>query len=235
MRYFWKKQIHSCCATVSSGDAWLTREITADTFKVLREDAESESVIMDKVSVVYLDADKRFYYGGLRSEPSKELFQAYVQAQCEAFNATADNEFLDEALREHWAKESEREREQRRAEGFLFPSYDDQKDAPAEAFQGGLSNVVFQDPKVQRYVSSKGVFGYLGHFVRKPDVDAYLEKSFLEKSTLPLFALWLTSTSGRHFGDSLEDSIFAEQCAYIDKSVDGLIADAERYAKEEAV
>lgn len=108
-------------------------------------------------------------------------------------------------------------------------------------YQGGLSNEIMKQKYVKDYIKSGLVCGYLGHSVRTKRLDAYLEQKFL--SLVPpkhndadvyfLLAVWLTSTNGRHFGDSLEGQTLKEQKRIIDEDIKSIFNIAYIYALPE--
>ncbi len=239
MRYFQRKQIHSGFAGWSSRDIQVTKELSKLEFE---NHVGTERTVSDKhgFSIVYTGPDKKYYDLALAQRRcfdevvSKEDLLQYAQETYVDHGWFLKDAFLDEALNKYWEDERLARIERRTQEGFIIPEWSN--DIKPEQYQGGFSNKVFHHPALASYVNGGGCHGYIGHSVRKPDLDKFLEKQFLTVNPdVSLFAMWLTSTGGRHFGDSLEDASFAEQKAYIKKSVAGLIEQALGYREKESV
>ena len=238
MRYFLIKQIHSGCSAFSSSDVFLKKEITVDEFKKAKKlihDAEIKESEKYGFTILYTKADKTLYYKALRDRNAlisnsnsyidelKEIANSYI-----AEGWTEENEWLDKQTSKQWADEDKEEEERRTQEGYVIPKW--KKDLPVQTYQGGFSEETFNHPSLQDYLNEGGCHGYIGHSVRKPELDAYIEKKFLEipsngHSSRDILVNWLSSKSGRHFGDSLECSSFEEQKTYIDREVNRLYSD----------
>ena len=84
-------------------------------------------------------------------------------------------------------------------------------------YKGGFSDTLFQQECLQTYLKNKGCHGYIGHAARTYKLDAFLEEAFLSSKTkidinlTHLLAIWLTSSDGRHYADSLGEMSFKEQ------------------------
>lgn len=238
MRYFLRKQIHSCCASMSSSDVFLVKEVDANAFP--DADASLETTVSDTYgfSVAYVEPDKRFYYEDLRSRHNRNLnteaFNTHVDHICEVERYLREHAWLDEQMHKHWADESHNEEVRRSIDGYIFPSYEKKKAMSIAEHQGGFSDAVFNEPELQNYLSGN-TSGYIGHYVRKKELDTVLEREFLAVNPdTALFAMWLTSSGARHFGDSLERDSLAEQEAYIKQNVAGCVSEAKGYAKKAA-
>ena len=68
--------------------------------------------------------------------------------------------------------------------------------------QKGLSNEVWNQPRLQNYIKSGGAFGYIGAVNRTLLSDKKIENALRQKGLNDKeIAIWLTSTSGRHLMD----------------------------------
>jgi hypothetical protein len=226
MKYFEKKQIHSLLSSFSSNDVYVTRKIDRDAFLL----HSGEKTVSRKYgfSVAYAEPDKRFY-SSMRGV-SSSVMDTYVAEAYLANGWVVDDPFLTPALRSHWADEEAARVARRKRQGYVIPAWS--RDIPPKDYQGGFSDDVFFHSELFNYLESGGCHGFIGHSVRKRKLDAYLESQFLRclDSDKGLFAMWLTSTGGRHFGDSLEGRTFAEQKAYIRKNAASLVEQAKGYA-----
>lgn len=234
MRYFEKKHIHSCFASMSSGDEWVVREVTRREFLDSPVNGENRTVSKKHgISIVYIDADKRFYnVNNIRDRPAKDVFDKYIYENYLLKGWTLNHPFVDEALKAHWADEDDERTARRTKEGYVIPRWE--KDLPVESYQGGFSDEVFNEPYLQNYLKGGGCHGYIGHAARRPQTDAYLESQWLKHNTdRSLLAMWLTSTGGRHFADWKEGCPIAEQKAYIKERIVDLIAQANSYREKE--
>jgi len=102
MRYFEKKQIHSCFASSSSYDLWIVREITQAEF----ENHPSDERIVSKrygFSLAYTGSDETFYnVRSFAAHTDKETLVRHFERKYEPSGWTLNSEFLDEAVRKHW-------------------------------------------------------------------------------------------------------------------------------------
>lgn len=231
MRYFESKQIHSSCSSFSTDDVFVVREVDKDKFLL----HAGEKAVSRKYgfSVAYVEDDKKFYHQPFFSHTPRETVLAYAAEAylAQGWTINQDHPFLAPAQTAHYADEEERRVARRVKQGYVLPKWS--KDMPPEAYQGGFSDEVFNAPELFDYVKSGGCHGFIGHSVRKPKLDAYLEGQFLKANPdKALFAMWLTSTGGRHFGDSLEGCSFKEQKAYIRKRTMYLVEQALRYDED---
>jgi hypothetical protein len=230
MRYFESKQIHSCLAAFSTRDAFVTRLITRAEFVA----HEGEKTISRKhgFSVAYSESDKQFYDVRSFSHATKETMGAYIWTTYLLEGWAVNDSFLKTAQAAHWHDKELADTARRTRQGYVIPQWS--REIPPEEYQGGFSNDVFFNPALFDYVKAGGCHGFIGHSVRKAKLDAYFEAQFLllnpDKS---LLAMWLTSTGGRHFGDSLEGIPFREQQSYIRRSIEGIIAKADRYRAQD--
>lgn len=234
MRYFFCKQIHSCFSGLSSSDVFVVKEVSEQAFNRIAKGKETIISEIYGFSLAYLDADE-FYYNKEResaTRPSKEEFDEYVAQFCLAYGFDHDSEFLSDNLSKHWAdKDAERFR-RRKAAGYVIPEWS--KELTPEAYQGGFSDDIFHRPELYNYLKAGGCYGFIGHPVRKPRVDEVMESEFLKiNDDKSLLSMWLTSTGGRHFGDSLEGKTFNEQREYIQNNMQDVVDQALRYRENE--
>lgn len=110
----------------------------------------------------------------------------------------------------YWEEERRKENEQRKKEGYIYcKKYEEMT---PEDYKGSLNLSLTEE--VLKYISSGGVFGYLGHSFRKHAHDKIIEKLFsharffLREKELNIWGIlgtWLTSSDARHWMDSVED------------------------------
>jgi hypothetical protein len=201
-KIFLSKQVHSCFASVSSGDIFLYKEVK-------NKEKGIEQYGDDKILVIVTEPLKNFYDRGLYSgrplgnnatkEEMEVLIRPYLK---EGWKRKQPKE-----IKEYYKRERTKEYNRRKKEGYILIDY--KKNRKPIEYKGGFSDIVYNHPHFQDYVKN-GCFGYIGHYVRKAKLDAYIEKQFfsiIPKEPVDLVELlvcWLTSSDGRHFGDSLE-------------------------------
>jgi len=126
------------------------------------------------------------------------------------FESIFDNGF-SELANSYWEEERRKENEQRKKEGYIYCKK--HEEMTPEDYKGSLNLALTED--VIKYISSGGVFGYLGHSFRKHSHDKMIEKFFSharvfyeskELNVWGLLGVWLTSSSARHWMDWVEDS-----------------------------
>ena len=72
--------------------------------------------------------------------------------------------------------------------------------------------------ELKEYVSSNCVFGWIGHSVRKVELDKIIEDGLrLRGLSSSKMYNWISSSDGRHFGDSLSGLTLQEQIKEINK------------------
>ena len=92
---------------------------------------------------------------------------------------------------------------ERKEKEYVLHKYD-YKDQTSKDYVGGFDlDVIFEETLIS-YIEKGLVFGYIGHSCRKIWVDRLLADIMLPVMKKQDFANWLTSTGGRHFGDSIE-------------------------------
>lgn len=139
-----------------------------------------------------------------------EFYQDWIKQYCLKYDIIRTKERID-------------------AEYVIYKYYP--KKHTTKEYVGGFSLETFFNEYLMSYVESGLVFGYIGHSCRKIWVDKLLEEICLKYIKGDDFACWLTSTNGRHFGDSIEhlvesndkegvEKIIKEQISFIhDKAV----------------
>ena len=218
------KYVHSCFASLATGDVLLymkvEKHIKISEYKI------SEVTGDNMLKVLYVESDKIFYDRALHSSntigvnfsKTDEFLKLIARYKKEGWSTRKPKELID-----YYKREDLREKQKRQRSKFLFVEYVENR--PAQQFQGGFSDKVFKSKRLYKYVNSDGVFGYMGHYVRKVNIDRYIEKKFLslkpkvEVNLVDLLTCWLTSSDGRHFGDSLGGLSFAQQRKKIDENI----------------
>jgi len=229
--------VHSCFASVSSGDVFLYKLVDHVKFHPKGQSAitngdpaDMENAVgiiefdgqawpLGEVNIegdwiVWYIADTTFYWDGLRNRRS--AFDGFdIQGSVDTHKA---NGFGDrpsdyaadvKAIRE--AKDTS-EIKRRTEDGYVFPvtCFMD----TAVEMQGGFSDEVFNHPALIDYLSKSKdgkiyAHGYIGNSNRRKHLDRFLE--FHLRSNLGWsvdeVALWLTSSYGRHFCDSYEQEM----------------------------
>lgn len=214
------KQIHSSCSTFSSNDEFLKitgsekdidfpvvigEVIISKNFQMLFNEKISEISGDKKIIIIHLEEDKTFYNKALKSgrpflesyektDEFKDLVKSYTDKGWSLESSTHLNEFYE--------RKEQRACMRRKKAGYvLWKKYDERE---AADFQGGFSDEVFNELK--DYIrDGKGVFGYIGHSCRKNVFDEAIESELKERGLSPkAIRNWVSSTDGRHFGDSLE-------------------------------
>jgi len=70
--------------------------------------------------------------------------------------------------------------------------------------KGGLSNAVYTQPRLQSYLKTDFIFGYVGNYHRTIERDRIVERQLRQAGlTDRQIAIWLTSTSARHMMDGV--------------------------------
>lgn len=241
------KRIASCFASFSSSDVILCKEVLS------AHNIDAQEIVVDRVAKVktfWLASDETFCKRGLEdirqhrghvNYGKDPEFLALVQKYRD--DGWGDRpEWLKQADTARYAREDAEREARRKRQGYVLWKTDYKSIKPNE-YQGGFSDEVFNSPRLKRYVDNGGIFGYIGHSCRKPKLDAHIEKEFLKlkpkeplsrEEMVNLLGCWLTSTDGRHFGDSLENAeTLVEQKKLINKSVAEMFNTAYIYSKPE--
>ena len=83
-----------------------------------------------------------------------------------------------------------------------------------------FSDSVFNCKELKEYVSSGCPFGWIGHSVRKAELDKEIEEGLrLRGLSSSKMYNWISSSDGRHFGDSLDGLSSQEQIKEIHKNL----------------
>ncbi len=233
------KHIHSGHATFQTGDEVLKMKTDSknlgfipvakerfhsknfpflDGNKIQEVNSDNECI------VIYLESDKTFYY---RAQRNGKLFDSDSYSKTPEFKALVqsylDNGFVNNSIPEHEAfKQREKIKEQNisKEQGIvLWMGYDEYKKNP-NLYQGGFSNEVFRSKELQNYVKGGCVFGWIGNSDRKFAHDKAIEKGLRERGISPSRMFnWISSSSGRHFGDSLGGYTLEEQLQKIEEGL----------------
>lgn len=238
MRYFVSKQIHSCFASFSSEDVFLHREVSLqDILQRKYCISDGEVVESEKLGfrVYYAEPDKTFYEKACNSRRFTGSYNKTPEfiALIERYKQDGwgeESKWLKEKMDIHWKQEEDARRVKRQREGYVIPQWT--KDMKPEEYMGGFSEKVLKSEKLSSYLESGGCHGYIGHSIRTFELDAYLEAVMLQLLSVECFAGWLTSTGGRHFGDSLEGLTFDEQRQHISEGSCEVAYQAISYVKK---
>ncbi len=223
------KHIHSSSSSWSSKDVYV--EINT-TFKELDFIPEENTRIVskkfpmldgqlierlrgDKLYLeIFLESEKKFNYGRFSFSSTEihktpeflNLVQSYIDKGFIKHVQTPEQKaYIDrkEAL----------ERIKDKKQGLvLWMGFEVTKENP-KLFQGGFSNDVFNSPGIQNYIKGGLAFGWIGHSgARTAAHDKQIEAGLLKRGISPSQMFnWITSSDGRHFGDSLEGYTKKEQ------------------------
>lgn len=215
------RHIHSGISTFQSGDEFLklvinskdcdfelglNQRISSKKFPFLNglmvEEFESDK----KYIGIYVEGDKTFYYRamqgnkpfeGYSSTPEfKDLINSYIEKGFKKrVNVPEQEEFKK-------AKKRKEQAENKRKGIVLWMDFEDYKNNPA-LLQGGFSDEVFNSPQLQKYIKTIP-YGWIGNYDRTFHADRLIEKGLRKRGISPSKMVnWITSSSGRHFGDSL--------------------------------
>lgn len=171
---------------------------------------------------IYLRSDKTFYnklrgngnlFASAANWPEfKALIDSYASKGWEVddFSKSEEEKAFDKFL-------EDKELYQRSDEELVLWNYGHESFDPVQ-YNGGFSEEVYSHELFRNYVDRGAVYGWLGNTCsRKKEHDQELEKSLVEGLKLPIkqFVLWLTSTDGRHFAESLGGKPMVEQLQII--------------------
>jgi hypothetical protein len=210
--------------------------------------ADTKETVVNKelgYTLYYVPEDETFYkralngkvfFGGFADTPEfKALIAKYVSEGWQV-----EIPWLEDVLENNRKAEQEAYLKKRIEEGYVIPEW--HKGLQAKDYQGGFSDAVFNQPYLQDYLKD-GCHGYIGHSVRKKNLDAYIEMKFIATARPicilehlepeSLLAVWLTSSDGRHFGDSLEGFKFEEQKVKVNREVAAMYNRAYVYSLPE--
>jgi hypothetical protein len=199
----------------------LYRKVTKKKF----ESTPKEETYGDELCLVgYVKSDETFYNMALREIKynRKKMYECEYHTDprflqlVEKYKAQGWNiEKCPVEIKEMYERKEAKTKVERRDENFVL--WKDYKDLIPKDYNGGFSAQVTTHEEFVNYVNSGCVWGYIGHKVRKPALDKFIEETFLSLNVtnhdqlLTLFVNWLSSTDGRHFGDKLEGKSLEEQ------------------------
>jgi hypothetical protein len=183
---------------------------------------------------ISLESDKHFYektlyenrskgkplglIGSFEKTPEfKERIQSYID---KGFSKNRD---IPEQ-QAYWDREKLKEQESQKKKGVvLWMSFEEYQANPA-LYQGGFSDEVFKSKELSKYVKSGCVFGWIGHSgARTTAHDKQIEKGLRKRGISPSCMFnWISSSDGRHFGDSLEGYTKKEQEKRIDEYLNNI-------------
>lgn len=232
------KQIHSSCSTFSSGDVFvkvITKRLELDftpkvgitilskKFPMLNGQTITE-IAGDSLYIdIYLEADKTFYSGmdfttnHSNTPRFKEIVNSYINA---GFVINRDVP----CTKEYRERETIKEQEKAKKKGVvLWMGFEEYQKNP-EYFQGGFSDEVFHSRELFNYVKSGCCFGWIGNSsVRTSDHDKQIEKGLRIRGLSPqMMYNWISSSSGRHFADSLGGYTKSEQKQKIEANLNSM-------------
>lgn len=245
------KHIHSGLSAYQSGDKWVYLETTKDKLDfTLSTDVmivgsknihalnlETISRITETLDmmVINLESDKTFYNrsssrhgaGFNRENASKEEMNNLVDTYVKK-GFSPEEPLLAKTLYNH---EKIVEEMFRKVKGFVFPG--NKKKREPKEFQGGLSDELFNEKGLQKYISSGGAYGYIGHWSRTFVSDRTIETQ-LRKSgySIEQISNFMSHSAGRHFADNLGSYEEHEVMETIEK---GLSAYMERTIENKKV
>jgi hypothetical protein len=226
--------IHSCFAGASSRDVWLSKEVKEkpnpkDFLPTTGITGDKMEICVDKkrkVTKYYLE-DKTFYKLGLATSIFAEYYNTddfrKLIGEYLFLGFSPDDEFLKRTDKEKYEEDNRKYWENRKGKVIY------KQDMESHEYQGGFSDAVFKMPVLQSYLKEMGSpCGFIGHYVRNVRIDKAIERAVLSVCSrsgnsppdgvkIKALAVWLTSTDGRHFGDSLEGLKFKDQKERIQK------------------
>ena len=252
MKFFMAfKQIHSSVSTFSTRDVCLKQKLKKSKIdfsleingeKIVSKNYPflSGEVIQSiegdkKFSCIYLKAEKKFYKIGLggflddhsKTDEFKGLVQKFIDSGWEK-----GKRYLEEDAYSKRCQITEQKR-LKREKVVLWMGYDEYHIHP-ELYQGGFSDSVFNSLELSQYIKSGCVFGWIGNSsVRTSAHDKQIERGLRKRgiSDDKMFN-WISSTSGRHFADSLEGYTKQEQKEKIEKNLDSMYNDCVIYGSK---
>jgi len=240
MKKFIRIQVHSCFAAVSSSDVFLYKDITTehDPSSIRKQLKTEFSNIKRKDSVYYKrNIVIQFYedttfcctignsFIDMHSAP--EFISLVDKYQSLGFSLERPH-----YIERHFELERKKATQLRKKEGYIFCFGNNEYNR--ERIQGGFSGMIFNHPIIVKYTTNNRPLGFIGHSVRKKELDAYLEKKFMEYPVdieqehpayarkCEIFCTWLTSTDGRHFGNQLEGLTFKKQKDIINRGIENI-------------
>lgn len=213
------KQLHSSCSSAASSDRWIyfktnsnlidfkvnnDVKIYSKSFVFLNSEVISEINENLQILIIYLKDDRTYYYhkhsngflGNATKEQMNDLVKSYINK-----GWLEEQPSVYEIYKEH---EKIVRRNISILNGCVIPEWSDKLEP--NDYKGGLSNSLFKEPYLQKYLKSRGCFGYIGHYGRTFNIDRAFENEAKRNGyTFLEIAIFICGKDGRHFGDSLED------------------------------
>ncbi len=243
------KHVHSCFASCATGDAFLriittskeidfmltvNKRITSKKFPGLNGELLKEKTGDSQFIALYLDSDETFCKkgpkGGMIGDSYKDTpeFKALVKSYFDkGFKIDKD---IPEQNAFHKRERDKHNNKMKKRGVVLWGNYEDYSGHP-EMYQGGFSDEVFNSKELKRYVSSGHVNGWIGHCGRTADNDRQIEAGLRKRGISPSEMYnWISSGSGRHFGDSIEGLTKKEQKEKIENNLNHMYNNCIIYA-----
>lgn len=235
------KHIHCGFASWQSGDEYAifkTNSKELDFVPVVGQEIQSkkfpalngeviEEVCGDKLYTgIYLKPDETFYQkarfsGSFTTSYEKTPeFQTLVQSYLD--KGFIKDRHIPEQI-EFWDRQKLIKQQSLKKQGVvLWMGYDECTNNP-DLYQGGFSDEVFRSKELYAYVK-RGAFGWIGNSdVRTAAHDKQIEQGLRKRGISPSkMYSWISSSDGRHFGDSLEGYTKKEQKIKIDEALNGM-------------
>lgn len=178
-------------------------------YKNFSSEGKAEKFILDNDLDEYWNTEETY----IDNELGINLI--YLKTQTYNHNRERFESLFDEGFsklaQKYWDNQEKRENQKREKQGFVrHKKHDEMK---TKDYIGNLDQALTS--YVKQYISSSGVFGYLGHSWRKYAHDDIIEKVFRKVSVKldgeeldkwDLLGIWLTSSDARHWMDSVEDT-----------------------------
>ena len=247
MTIIFSKHIHSTFAGASSNDKWGDLVIKSKELDFpLKEIKEGDYILSKKfpmlngetvsqvsgdryVKIIYFESDKTFYYKKLHSgrgllgdgyEKTKEFADLIESYKNKGWNFKERGERMPEQDA-YWERVRVKNENKMKKDGLVLWKRIESM-VPSD-YQGGFSDSVFNSEKLKEYVGYGYPCGWIGHTVRHPEHDKLIEEGLRERglSDSAMYN-WISSTDGRHFGNSLEGFTLPEQLEKIKKYLNSM-------------
>jgi hypothetical protein len=199
-------------------------DITSKNFPMLNGKIMNYIGQDNKFIGIHLSSDKTFKNGRLSDNSHEKTpeFKALVQSYIDK-----GFKIIDEIPEQKAYYERERIKETKRLKKsgvVLWMGYEAYQNHP-ECFQGGFSSEVFNSKQLKDYIgAARSVHGWIGHCQGRTKYgDKLIEAGLRKRGISPSKMFnWISSSSGRHFGDSLEDCTKAEQKEKIEEALNSM-------------
>lgn len=218
------KQVHSCLASFSTNDVLLKQvfetgwptEVSIERCEVdgipfpFGESLSAISMGIDplgqsNILSIYFKADKTFYNAG---PPFREFHESLAfRSLVSRYEEQGWKKELPpeaKAVQQRiWEHEEALRTAERMELGFVIPKWE--SGLPVAAYRGALSEDLFMEPSLQKYLSGGGCHGYIGASERTRATDERLEQLCKERGfTTAEIATFLAHSDGRYFADQLQ-------------------------------